>query len=75
VILAAVLTIAVMLVVVFARRLSAGAGLAWLAPAGALAWPWYVPLGTALTVGVGLLSSLRRSPPQSTPAREAGERA
>jgi Na+/proline symporter len=24
-----------------------------------LAWPWYVPLGTALTVGIGLGSSLR----------------
>jgi solute:Na+ symporter, SSS family len=23
-----------------------------------LAWPWYVPLGTAVTVGVGMLSSL-----------------
>ena len=62
VILAAVLTIAVMLVVVFARRLSGISGLEWMAPAGTLAWPWYVPLGTALTVGVGRLSSLRRAP-------------
>jgi len=23
-----------------------------------LAWPWYVPLGTAITVAVGMLSSL-----------------
>jgi hypothetical protein len=23
-----------------------------------LAWPWYVPLGTAVTVAVGMLSSL-----------------
>ena len=60
VILAAVLTIAVMLLVVFARRLSAIAGLEWMAPAGTLAWPWYVPLGTALTVGIGIVSSLRR---------------
>ena len=27
----------------------------WLA---GLAWPWYVPLGTAVTVAVGMLSSL-----------------
>jgi hypothetical protein len=26
----------------------------WLA---GLAWPWYVPLGTAVTVGVGMVSS------------------
>ena len=32
--------------VVFAGRL-AQAGLTWLAPVGRLAWPWYVPLGTA----------------------------
>ena len=25
-----------------------------------LAWPWYVPLGTAVTVAVGILSSLAR---------------
>lgn len=66
VILAAVVTIAVMLLVVFARRLSAYPGLEWMAPAGALAWPWYVPLGTALTVGIGLLSTLRRAPAQRT---------
>jgi SSS family transporter len=66
VILAAVVTIAVMLLVVFARRLSAYPGLEWMAPAGALAWPWYVPLGTALTVGIGLLSTLRRAPAKAT---------
>jgi SSS family transporter len=66
VILAAVVTIAVMLVVVFARRLSAYPGLEWMAPAGSLAWPWYVPLGTALTVGIGLLSTLRRAPAKTT---------
>jgi len=26
-----------------------------------LAWPWYVPLGTAITVLVGMLASLVRS--------------
>ncbi len=53
---AVVLTVAVMLVVIFAARLSTVAGLGWLAPVGRLAWPWYVPLGTALTLlsGAGL---------------------
>ncbi|MFL5403328.1 MAG: sodium:solute symporter [Gemmatimonadales bacterium] len=50
-------TVAVMLVVVFARRLSAHTDLAWLAPIGRLAWPWYVPLGTLLTVLTGALLS------------------
>jgi SSS family solute:Na+ symporter len=51
-------TIAIMLVVVFARRLSAHQGLAFLAPVGQLAWPWYVPLGTVLTLSIGVASSL-----------------
>ncbi|MGH7703328.1 MAG: sodium:solute symporter family transporter, partial [Gemmatimonadales bacterium] len=51
-------TVAVMLVVVFARRLAEHPGLEWLAPAGHLAWPWYVPLGTILTIGAGMLLSL-----------------
>ncbi len=38
-----------------------------------LAWPWYVPLGTALAVGIGLASSLR--PDARTPGRtDARER-
>jgi hypothetical protein len=49
---------AVMLLVVFATRLSAWPPLAALAPLGRLAWPWYVPIGTLLTVGVGTLMSL-----------------
>jgi Na+/proline symporter len=55
---ATVATIAVMLVVVFAARLATLPSLSWLAPVGRLAWPWYVPLGTALTLGVGMSSSL-----------------
>lgn len=51
-------TIAIMLVVVFAGRLATLPSLAWLAPVGRLAWPWYVPLGTALTLGAGILSSM-----------------
>jgi Na+/proline symporter len=51
---AVLVTVIVMLVVVFARRLAEGAGLAWLEPVGRLAWPWYVPLGTLLAVGTGV---------------------
>jgi SSS family transporter len=61
---AIVATVAVMTVVIFAKRLSALDGGAWLAPVGRLAWPWYVPLGTALTVGVATLTS------RLAPARE-----
>jgi SSS family solute:Na+ symporter len=51
------ITVAVMLVVVFAARLSAYLDLKWFAPVGRLAWPWYVPLGTLLTVLTGVLLS------------------
>lgn len=44
-------TVALMLVTVFANRLSA-AGWTFLTPAGRLAWPWYVPLGTLLMIGI-----------------------
>jgi SSS family transporter len=54
---AVALAVAVMLVVVFARRLALEPGLAWLGPLGRLAWPWYVPLGTLLTFGTGALLS------------------
>jgi solute:Na+ symporter, SSS family len=54
---AVALTVAVMLVVVFAGRLSTYPDLKWLAPAGRLAWPWYVPLGTLLTVLTGIALS------------------
>ena len=50
-------TVAVMLVVVFARRLAQVPGMEWLTPVGRLAWPWYVPLGTLLTVGTGVALS------------------
>lgn len=60
---AAVVTMLVMLVVVFAGRLARVDALAWLAPAGRLAWPWYVPLGTALCVAVGWSSARLRSSP------------
>jgi SSS family solute:Na+ symporter len=60
---AAGLTMAVMLLVVFARPLAEWPAFAWLEPAGRLAWPWYVPLGTAIAVVTGIVSStLRRDP-------------
>jgi len=51
-------SLTVMLAVFFARGLSERFDLGWLAPVGRLAWPWYVPLGTLLTVAVGTASSL-----------------
>jgi SSS family transporter len=54
---AVAVTVCVMLVVIFARRLAAAPGLEWLEPVGRLAWPWYVPLGTALAFGTGVLLS------------------
>jgi SSS family transporter len=45
-----------MLVIFCSRWLGLRPGLEWLAPASRLAWPWYVPLGTTITVTVGLLA-------------------
>jgi SSS family solute:Na+ symporter len=50
-------TVLVMLTVIFAKRLAGYPGFGGLASLGRLAWPWYVPLGTALTVGSGILLS------------------
>ncbi len=49
--------VSMMLIVVFASRLAAEPLFSWLGPVGRLAWPWYVPLGTLITVGIGALSS------------------
>ncbi|HXV86990.1 MAG TPA: sodium:solute symporter [Gemmatimonadales bacterium] len=38
-------------------------------PFAALAWPWYVPLGTVVTVSTGLALSLTRRAPPGTPVR------
>ena len=54
---AVAITVAIMLLVIFARRLAAIPELTWLTPVGRLAWPWYVPLGTLLTVSSGILLS------------------
>ena len=48
--------LATMLLVVFAGRLAASGEPAWLAALGRLAWPWYVPLGTVITVATGAIS-------------------
>jgi Na+/proline symporter len=48
-----------MALVVFGGPIGSATGSpAWLAALAKLAWPWYVPLGTALTVGLGLGASL-----------------
>jgi SSS family solute:Na+ symporter len=60
VILATVVTVVAMLGVVFAKPLTATGLFPWLEPAASLAWPWYVPLGTLLTLAVGIGSSLIR---------------
>jgi len=54
---AVAITVALMLLVIFAKRLAGYSGLEWLTPLGRLAWPWYVPLGTLLTVGWGVALS------------------
>ena len=58
-------TVVVMTVTIFASHLAA-AGFIFLAPLGRLAWPWYVPMGTAITLIVGWCSSrLRPAEPVS----------
>ncbi len=54
---AVAVTVCVMLVVIFAKRFAVLPGLDWLEPVGRLAWPWYVPLGTLLAFGAGVLLS------------------
>ena len=67
---AVAVTVAVMLVVIFARRLATVPALDWLEPVGRLAWPWYVPLGTLLAFGTGValsyLPSSKRTPSLSS---------
>ena len=65
-------TVTVMLLVVFAGRLADQTGATWLEPLGRLAWPWYVPLGTAIAFGTGVVLSYvpsvsgRRARPSSS---------
>jgi solute:Na+ symporter, SSS family len=54
---AVAVTVPIMLIVVFGQRLAQYPALDWLEPIGKLAWPWYVPLGTLLAVGTGVVLS------------------
>ena len=70
--------IAVMAVVVFSGRLFAWVTrlgmqdtFGWLEPLSRIAWPWYVLIGTSITLVVGILSSFTHAPPANdsrTPA-------
>jgi hypothetical protein len=68
IILAIAITIPIMLLLLFAKRLAGLDGLDWMAPLGRLAWPWYVPIGTLLTMAIGLLASTSHSTRQESPA-------
>jgi hypothetical protein len=59
VIIGATVTVTIMLVTIFSRRLAAG-GLTFLEPLGTLAWPWYVPMGTAITIATAWMASRMR---------------
>jgi SSS family transporter len=61
--------ITIMAVVVFARQLLAwNDSLTWLAPLSRIAWPWYVLIGTSITLVVGILSSFTHAAPTDRPA-------
>jgi SSS family transporter len=57
-----------MILVVFAGRLSGAfpSVFGFLAPLGSIAWPWYVLIGTSITMAVGVLSSFTHDPPRVT---------
>lgn len=61
------IAVTLMLGVFFAKALAALTGLAWLEWLSRLAWPWYVPLGTLLTVTLGLSLAARRPRPERSP--------
>ena len=63
--------IATMAFIVFARPISAAYPplASTLAPFAGIAWPWYVLIGTAITLTVGILSSLTHPEPAREPAR------
>jgi solute:Na+ symporter, SSS family len=68
--------IATMAFVVFARQISQWVpGLAGsLAPFASIAWPWYVLIGTTITLAVGITASLTHPAPATAP-RTAGANA
>ena len=61
--------IATMTFIVFAKQISVAVpGLAgMLAPFTGIAWPWFVLIGTSITLAVGAVSSLTHPPPTSLP--------
>jgi len=63
--------IAIMAFIVFAGPISSAypslAGT--LAPFGKIAWPWYVLIGTLITLAVGILSSFTHPEPVRVPVR------
>ena len=63
------ITVAVMVIVIFAKRLATFPPLGFLEPVGRLAWPWYVPLGTLLAVCSGIVLSY--VPGRTTPTLSA----
>jgi SSS family solute:Na+ symporter len=67
--------IAVMAVVVFAKNLDDA--MPFLAPLGRIAWPWYVLIGTTITMLVGIISSYIAAPatPLDTRANQFSDRA
>ncbi|MEP6492823.1 MAG: sodium:solute symporter [bacterium] len=62
--------IAAMSFIVFAKQISAAvpALAASLQPVSTIAWPWYVLIGTAITLSVGILSSLTHGHAVQAPA-------
>ncbi|MBV6522990.1 MAG: Sodium/glucose cotransporter [Gemmatimonadaceae bacterium] len=79
-ILGLVIGIAAMSFVVFAKQLSASypSLASALGPLSRVAWPWYVLIGTSITVGIGMLSSfthpLRAAPAQAHETLEENAR-
>lgn len=69
-----VIGIAAMAFVVFAKQLSAAypSLASSLGPLARVAWPWYVLIGTTLTVVIGMLSSLTHPAPSAPPTAPAG---
>ena len=63
--------IATMAFIVFAKPISAAypSLASTLGPFAAIAWPWYVLIGTAITLAVGMLSSLTHSQPAAPAVR------
>jgi Na+/proline symporter len=59
------IAIATMAFIVFAKPISAAypSLASTLGPFAAIAWPWYVLIGTAITLAVGMLSSLTHPQP------------